>query len=265
MATLKTELTLSALLTQRCVEFSNSPKAVEIIDSGIEKMFKELVNDAFRSYSDFGKSMTEAFKAALPTNVESIVELERYNSLVVRLVKEKWATAGIESKIVEQMTELVSEFTSEKTIPKFIMASDFWKAFIEDQQEKAAEEQWSVPQVFVEESDYADGYLRVGLHPEPSESGRYSSSSKNSYHQCDFTFAFSPQSDGHGRNKKAIKHEGHQVYELYAGQLDNGVLGKKIIKAYSQFDKLVMALYYGGSFFVWDESPEDISYPGYDS
>ncbi|HHH2240402.1 TPA: hypothetical protein ACPY50_000539 [Yersinia enterocolitica] len=31
-----TELPLSALLTQRCVEFSNSPKAVEIIDKGIE-------------------------------------------------------------------------------------------------------------------------------------------------------------------------------------------------------------------------------------
>ncbi|CNF64560.1 Uncharacterised protein [Yersinia enterocolitica] len=34
-----TELPLSALLTQRCVEFSNSPKAVEIIDKGIEKLF----------------------------------------------------------------------------------------------------------------------------------------------------------------------------------------------------------------------------------
>ncbi|OJT50541.1 hypothetical protein BSR04_00250 [Serratia plymuthica] len=61
-------------------------------------------------------------------------------------------------------------------------------------------------------------------------------------------------------------HDGHQVYELYSGSLDGGVLGKKVISAYSRFDKLIMALYYGGSFLAWDEAPDadEMTYPHYE-
>lgn len=162
----------------------------------------------------------------------------------------------------QKVLELVEEFTSDEAIPKFVMASDLWKAFIEEHEERATEERWGAPQVFEEHSDY--GYIYVGLHPEAEDTGRYSSSGKSSAHSCDFLLALSPQETREGRTKTPVTHEGHQVYELFAGHMDNGVLGKKVISAYSRFDKLVMALYYGGSFLVWDESPEDICYPGND-
>ncbi len=257
------ELTLSALLTQRCVEFSNSPAAVEIIDKGVEKLFTNIVDSAFSSYGDFGKLMGEAMKKALPSGVENIVELERYNALIVRLIREKWATAGIENSIVEQMTALVNEFTSEEAIPAYIMASDFWKAFIEDQSEHALEEQWGCPQVHVDR-DSSFGSLVVGLHPEPASSSRYSSSTKDHAYNCDFYFHLSPKQDRDGRERVNTLHDGHQAYQLIGGQVDNGILGKRIIKPYSRFDKLVMALYYGSGVLVWDEEPDDLYYPSYD-
>ncbi len=256
------ELTLSDLLTQRVTQFANSDTAVEIIDKGVEKLFKDLVDDAFRSYGDFGKKLNEAFKASLPTNISEVIDLPKYNQMVVNLTREAWANSGVTSDMQQKVLALVEKFTSDEAIPKFIMASDLWAAFIEEHQERATEEQWEAPQVFVEDSDY--GFIYVGLHPEAESQSRYSSCKKSSAHSCDFMIAFKPQEKREDRTETPVTHEGHQVYELFAGHMDNGVLGKKVIRAYSRFDKLVMALYYGGSFLAWDESPEDISYPGHD-
>ncbi|HHR6215161.1 TPA: hypothetical protein ACS705_001267 [Providencia alcalifaciens] len=76
------ELTLSELLTQRCVEFANSEQAVEIIDKGIANLFNNVVDDAFRSYGDFGKAFKKAMESALPTSIEDMVDLKKYNTLV---------------------------------------------------------------------------------------------------------------------------------------------------------------------------------------
>ncbi|MCF1610084.1 hypothetical protein LQ759_09345 [Serratia marcescens] len=259
------ELTLSALLTQRCVAFSTSPKAVEIIDQGIEKMFKDLIGDAFRSYGDFGKLLTEAFKAALPTNIAKVIDLPSYNSLVINSVREQWAASGIQSDMQERVLELVKEFTTDDAIPKFIKASDLWKAFIEEHKERAAEEQWERPHVLYEEGDI-DGYFRVGLHPEPEGSSIYGKR-LDTVHRCDVHLAFSPKVEHDGGKRIPITHDGHPIYELYAGHVDStSVLGKKVISAYSRFDKLVQALYYGGSFLVMDEVPDadEMTYPHYD-
>ncbi|QBQ72164.1 hypothetical protein HWC14_gp15 [Serratia phage Parlo] len=266
IATTSPELSLSQLLTQRCVAFSTSPKAVEIIDQGIEKMFKDLIGDAFRSYGDFGKLLTEAFKAALPTNIAEVIYLPSYNSLVINSVREQWAASGIQSDMQERVLELVKEFTTDEAIPKFIKASDLWKAFIEEHKEKAAEEQWERPQVFYEESEDVDGYFRVGLHPEAEGSSVFAKRIENA-HRCDFHLAFSPQVEHQKGRRTPITHDGHPVYELYAGHVDGtNVLGKKIVAAYSRFDKLVQALYYGGSFLVMDEIPDadEMTYPHYD-
>ncbi|HEJ7283084.1 TPA: hypothetical protein SMF87_004536 [Serratia marcescens] len=265
IATTSPELSLSQLLTQRCVAFSTSPKAVEIIDQGIEKMFKDLIGDAFRSYGDFGKLLTEAFKAALPTNIAEVIDLPSYNSLVINSVREQWAASGIQSDMQDRVLELVKEFTTDDAIPKFIKASDLWKAFIEEHEERAAEEQWERPQVFYEESEHADGYFRVGLHPESEGSSVYGKR-LDCAHRCDFYLAFSPQNERENGKSTPLMHEGHQAYGLYSGHVDGDVLGKKVISAYSRFDKLVQALYYGGSFLVMDEVPDadEMTYPHYD-
>lgn len=256
------ELTLSALLTQRCMNFAASDKAVEMIDQGIEKMFKDLIGESFRSYGDFGKLLSDAFKAALPTNISAVVDLPSYNTLVINSMREAWTNSGVHTDMQQRVLELTKEFTSDKAIPKFILASELWAAFVEDNKESACENQWEQPQVIISEGEYVDGYIRVGLEPNDDSGSRYSRS-RTSAHECNVYLALSPQFNREGRTKEAILHDGHQVYELYSGSLDGSVLGKKVISAYSRFDKMIMALYYGGSLLAWDEAPDadEMTYP----
>ncbi|TDB41608.1 hypothetical protein, partial [Photorhabdus khanii] len=230
------ELTLSELLTQRCVNFSHSEKAIEIIDDGIEKLFKDLVSDAFRSYGNFGKLLTKSFENALPNNISNVIDLQKYNHMIVSKIKEEWVKSSVHNNIQQRIVELAEEFTSELTAPRYIMASKLWAAFIESNQEQAYEERWESPKVIIDEHD--DGYLWLGLDPEASSSYRYMSSNKTSTYECKIMLALSPN---------GTDEEDRQIYELFYGHLDNtNVLGKKVISAYSKFDKLIMSLYYGG-------------------
>ncbi|TDB48054.1 hypothetical protein [Photorhabdus luminescens] len=246
------ELTLSELLTQRCVNFTNSEKAIEIIDDGIEKLFKDLVSDTFRSYSDFGRLLTKSFENALPNNISDVIDLQKYNHMIVSRIKEEWVKSSIHNDIQQRIIGLTEEFTSEIATPKHIMASKLWEAFIGDNQEQAHREGWESPQIIINEHD--NKYIWVGL--DPRESNSYFYSNETSVYGCEIMLALSP---------KGADEENRQIYELFSGHLNNSdILGGKVISAYSKFDKLIMSLYYGGSLLVWDESPEDISYPSYD-
>ncbi|MDM9281613.1 hypothetical protein QU814_00115 [Providencia rettgeri] len=250
------ELTLSELLTQRCVEFANSEQAIEIIDKGITKLFTSVVDDAFRSYGDFGKAFNKAMESALPANIEDVVDLKKYNTLVAEKMRNSWEDSGIEADLQEKVIALVKDFTSDDECPKYIKASDLWEAFIEDKSESAMENQWESPQVFI--NDEHDGFIQVGIHPEERSTSRYSSNSVSAY-SCDYSFHLSIQRTG-GYRSEPLLQDGNNVYELIGGKVNDRILGKKIVKAYSRFDKLVLALYYGGSLLVWDESPEGICY-----
>ncbi|MEQ1963429.1 hypothetical protein ABLB69_09660 [Xenorhabdus khoisanae] len=256
---MKKELTLGELLTQRCAEFANSEKAVEIVDAGIERLFKNVVEDTFCSYSDFGRMIKISFKEALPANIDNIIDLQKYNQMVVNNMRDAWVNSGVSNDMQEKILELTKEFTSDESVPKYILASDLWKAFIKSNQERAAEEQWEEPQVIID--DDRDGYVWVGLHAEEATTSIYSNDRKATAHSCSFMLAFALQKD---RENQPLIYGGHNVYELFAGHMEYGTLGKRIIKAYSNFEKLVLALYYGGSYLVWDESPEGICYPNYD-
>ncbi|MBS0056917.1 hypothetical protein [Yersinia sp. Marseille-Q3913] len=258
-----TELTLSALLTERCIQFANGPQAVTIINNGIEKMLINIVNDTFHLGGLFGKQLADVFKAALPTNISNIVDLQHYNSLIIQSIRDAWATSRIEANIVERMTDLVTAFIQDGAIPKFILASELWAAFIEENHARAIEERWKTPQVIVSEFENGD-YIWIGLQPEQSRQSLYSNEIKRGPHECDSMLAFSAKYH-HGPDGKIVMlHDGMPVYELFAGHLENGVLGKAVINAYSRFDKLVLALYYGGSLLLWDKNPKKMKYPGND-
>ncbi|ATG18066.1 hypothetical protein CO695_17805 [Providencia alcalifaciens] len=247
------ELTLSELLTQRCVEFANSEQAVEIIDKGIANLFNNVVDDAFRSYGDFGKAFKKAMESALPTSIEDMVDLKKYNTLVTEKMRNSWEKSGIETDLQEKVAALVKDFVSEEECPKYIKASDLWEAFIEGNASNAIENGWDSPQVFFD--DERDGSIFVSLHPDEATSS-YNSIRES---ECDYRFFLSSvREDGYG--SELFLHEGHQVYELFGGKVKGNTLGKRIINPYSRFDKLILNLYYGGSLLVWDESPEDICY-----
>lgn len=159
------------------------------------------------------------------------------------------------------MTDLVEEFTHDKAIPKYILASDLWAAFIEVNAQRAVEEQWKKPQVVVSQFDNGD-HIWIGLHPDHPTKSPYPIGPKISAHECDFMLAFSAQYRLERDSKTAILYDGKPAYSLFSGYMDRGTLGKSVIHPYSRFDRLVLALYYGGSLLLWDKSPEGLRYPG---
>ncbi|HHM9318137.1 TPA: hypothetical protein ACRNS5_005364 [Pseudomonas aeruginosa] len=105
--------TLQDLLAERVTLYAASDRPRELIDEGIDKLFKEVVSDAFRSYGDFGGAIKEAVKAALPANVSDILDLQRYNAIVANALRQRWESAGLSAVILEQ---------ADKSIPRCLPA-----------------------------------------------------------------------------------------------------------------------------------------------
>ncbi|WP_368762016.1 hypothetical protein [Klebsiella pneumoniae] len=250
-------LTLAELLTHRCVEFSASPKAVEIIDQGIEKMFKDLVSDAFRSYGDFGKIMGEAFKAALPANVDSILEVGRYNELVTNALRAKWQSSGIADDMVRKAEEALTEVMTESAVPKRVRLSKLLESFIEEHQEQASREGWEKPDVRCDE----DGkFLHIYFGKEEKQRGSsylYSSSERSKYDLENSIAA---------RLEEGKDEDGHPVYRIYSAKLEDKaiqhIVSLDLIR--DEWERYMVALYYGQADLVFDCDPEDYSYPNGD-
>lgn len=75
--------TLNELLTDGVYRFTQSDAPQKIIDEAVQSLFSALIKNAFCSYGDFGKQMDALIKNALPQNLEDLVELPKYNKLII--------------------------------------------------------------------------------------------------------------------------------------------------------------------------------------
>ncbi|MND16968.1 hypothetical protein D3C77_04640 [compost metagenome] len=249
---------LATDIAKHCAAFEQSPEYAEMIRAHVKKLYDEAINDTFR-WGKFPNAVKEALQAALPANISEMVDLPRYNLLMARALAEQWETAAVGDQVVKHMQDLVLKFVKEDATPEFILASDLWAAYIEEHKEEALHNGWESPHVVTTDED---GFFYIGLCKEPESGSSYRSSSKDKPYQCDIYLGFHHVTDS---DRKTVKQDGHEVYTLFAGQLDNSdVLGKKPVQFRGRFEKLVGALYYGNSKLVLNEDADDIYYPGYD-
>lgn len=244
--------TLEQLLHDRVSQFAASERPKEIIDQHVEKMFASVIDDAFRSYGDMGKAVKESIKAAMPGNVSEMVELTRYNSLIANAMKERWAEAGVGNEMVRRTHEAIDEVIKDMQMPEFVSLRELLEAFVEEHAEEAMHEGWEAPRIEIEESEHVDGHWRIYFDKYPGES-RYST---RSVHRLDNMLAISAR-DNEPR-------DGHDVGEVYAAQVDGDIMSRKMGVWHRDWEKLMVALYYGGAKLVIDCDADDFSYPGYD-
>ncbi|MGS8100564.1 hypothetical protein ACU696_11290 [Providencia sp. PROV_01] len=161
------------------------------------------------------------------------------------------------------MKDLVLKFIKSHEIPKYIKASDLWKAYVDQYQEEAAHEGWGRPLVVISDGEYTweKGVFHIGLDKEPASDSPYSHRSKEKYYQCETHLSFRQETIREMREDVTVMHDGYPVYSLYAGELEySDTLGKKVVQFRSEFERLVSALHYGGSLLVLDESDADEIY-----
>jgi hypothetical protein len=242
--------TLQQLLTTHVEAFVNSEKPAAIIDKGVEKLFNDLIEDAFRSYGDLAKVVKEAIKAAMPANVGDMIQLAKYNDLIAKSLKARWEDSCAESHLLTEAGKAIDEILIDKAMPAEISLNALIEAFIEENKEEAVENQWEYPDVRIAESEY--GGYHIYFDKQPKNDGLRHSRERS---QCDLEYAIHVNfRDGSMPDAK-----GNSIGEVYSAKVG----GDKIREAMtlrSATDRMIAALYFGNSRLVIDCVEGDFSY-----
>lgn len=249
-------LTIAEVLSERMKAMATSETMLAILDKRIEKCLTDIVDDAFSSWGDFSKGAKEAFKAALPGNLDSVIDLGRYNTMIEQRLRDAFADSNISNDMMAKAERALKDAMDDKSLPPVIMLSALIQAFIDDNAEYACEEQQETPDLRLEEDNrYSNKYAHFYFDKSKKES-RYGS--KDSVYNLDNNLAM-----------RAIPGEeinGNQVYEVYSAKIDDQFVQRMVNTNLMNRDweKMVFALYYGQSKICIDCDPDDFSYPGND-
>lgn len=262
-----TNKSLQDLLNERVALFCASDKPIELIDAAIEKLMKDLMENAFRSYGDFADAMKAAIKDAMPANVEDFVQLERYNAIIAENLRRRWNETTLGSSLVENANKAIDEILADGGLLQGeVKLSALIDAFLEDNKEYAADNHCEAAEFRMKLDD--DGkYLHLYFDKQSdsdyrSEHSTYSSRGRS---RDDYELAHAI----HMRIEETIKPDtswGDTKYrgEVYAAKLDE----KKIavdMQLYSKWKKVLASLYFGNATLLIDCNPEDrASYGLYD-
>jgi hypothetical protein len=253
--------TLQQLLTERVAIFAQSDRPKEIIDANVEKLFKEVIADLFRNYGDLGKAVAESVKKALPGNVDNYFELARYNDLVATALRERWASSGVTGAMLQNAQQAITDAMKDVEIPKTVSLRDILDQFTDAHKQRAVEERWEAPRVDFEDGPYNSvEFLYISFDPEPESDYKartalsYTTKSGRTGYQLKYRLSV------HIRGKNE---QGFQFGDVYAATLDDVPLGRHF-SLHSRWERLIGALYFGGSQLVIDCEPDDISYGIYD-
>lgn len=260
-----TDQTLQQLLAKRVTAYAESERPRELIDAGIDKMFKDVVDDAFRSYGDFGKAIKEAVSKALPANVSDMFELTRYNALVAESLRQRWQAAAVSETLMVKASAAIDEVLANDFVSGEVSLRQLIGAFVEDNKEKAAEENWERPEIRFEDGSIGSTpYLHIYFDPEPEDSHRADNSfrSRSSRNNYELKHALNVRIEGERETGDTWKRT-HQFGTVYSAKLDD----KKIavdMQIYSKWERMLASLYFGNATLVIDCDADDFSYGLYD-
>ncbi|WP_313278157.1 hypothetical protein [Stutzerimonas balearica] len=263
-----TEQTLQQLLAQRVSEYAASDRPRELIDAGIDKMFKEVIDDAFRAYGDFGKAIKEAVKEALPANVSDMFELTRYNALVAEALRQRWEAAAVSETLMVKANAAIDEVLKNDFASGEVSLRALLEAFVEEHKEKAAEEHWERPEIRFEDGSIGSGeFLHIYFDPEPedghrSERSYLSSRASSSRDNYELKHALHVRIERERKIEDRHWPRTEKLGSVYSAKLDE----KKVavdMQIYSEWERMLASLYFGNATLVIDCEPDDFSY-GFD-
>lgn len=251
------EQTLQQLLAERVTAYADSERPKELIDAGIDKLFKDVVDDAFRSYGDFGKAIKEAVAQALPAKVENMFELGRYNALVANALKQRWEAAATESTLLSQAHKAIDEVLDQGFLAGEVSLRMLLDEFIEKHKEEATENHWEGPEIRFEENG---DYLHIYFDPEPEEDYRNGYRSTRSQYELKHAIHLRIT----GKKETGITWAPFNLIgKVYSAKLDDKKIATNM-QIYTQWERMLASLYFGDATLVVDCDPDDISYGLYD-
>jgi hypothetical protein len=224
---------LNKIVNDTLVQMEEEKYVEKVVKSTLEKTIASLVEDVFRSYSDFGKNLKTHIEENLNINL-SRLGLEGYNGLVLAAVQEQLDKAitiqGID-KIKESMNEMLSDVKKEYTLTEIIEAlkgESCKEEYEYDYDEKI--------ELIIE--DAGSGYKHIYMDVE-EKGGKY---------ECDYQISLDKEGKPY-----SIKLKGDEINT------------KKIMGGLYGLDKLLFKIYSSGAKIVLNqgECSEDYEYETY--
>lgn len=78
---------LNKIMNETLTGLENEGYVEKIVRQQLEKTIKDIINDTFREYSDFGKQLEEYIKNNININFDKL-GIEEYNMLILTVLKE---------------------------------------------------------------------------------------------------------------------------------------------------------------------------------
>lgn len=248
--------TLEAIMVDQVQAFAESDRPSEIITANVDRLFSELVREAFSSHGTFAAGVKAEFARALPANLSKIIELPRYNDLVANALRERWEEAGVTGDLLRRAKEAIDDLLRNDYIPEFISLRELLDAFVEVHQVKASERDWHVPHISITETDGVAGrgrYIHVLFDAEPEFNYRERHAMRERT-RADIDYPNRITIHITGNNDL-----GHEFGQVITAVLEGEPIGRHFTMT-TRWKKLVACLYFGASKLVVDCGPEEFAY-----
>lgn len=235
-------------------KYQESDAYQQLITKHIEKMVSDSLNQVFGWNGAYRQQFEALLTEAMPKNLEDMVDLAKYHTLFTQSLEATWESNALPTQVVKTAQETVLKFTDNFQIPEYVRMSELIEAFVSDHEEEAQRERWECPLILFNREDRKfNEFIEIGIDSHKEESSIYRvSKSKDSAFSFDNNLYLT---------REGKDHEGHPVFKLYSGRLENQQLGVRVARFYSDFERLVACMYFGGSLLVLDtEDFDDFTY-----
>lgn len=224
---------LNKVVNDTLSEMENEKFVEKIVKDTLEKSIKSIVDDIFRSYSDFGKKLETYIESNLNIDFNRL-GLEGYNGIVLAAVKEQLdksiTVQGVE-KIKNSMDEMLSDIKEEYTLSEIIEK-------VKDDSDKESYEYDYDEHVFLIIDKSSGGYTHIYIDNDEDEADR--------------KYDYSYQIDIDNKGKPySIKFKGD---EINTKQIMGGLYG---------LDKLLFKIYASGAKIKLDQGDDADDYDLY--
>lgn len=224
---------LNKIVNDTLVQMEEEKYVEKVVKSTLEKTIANLVDDVFRSYSDFGKNLEKYIEENLNINFDKL-GLEGYNGLVLAAVQEQLdktiTIQGIE-KIKESMNDMLKDTKDEYTLTEIITAL----------KEESCKEEYEFDydeKIGLIIEDASHGYKRIYMDEED----------KDEKYECDYQISLDKEGKLYSINLKG-------------SEIDT----KKIMGGLYGLDGLLFKIYSSGAKIILDqgECSDDYEYDLY--
>ena len=233
------ESTVSAALESAL----NPDRVRDIIETAVKKTVDHAIDQAFRPYGEFGKTVEKAIATLMPHSLD-MEGVSGFNDLILKVIAKRVQEVGderIEQALLPTLNKLLAPAPAELKLSDLVqtMLDEWGDHYRRDGSEK--------PTIIVERSDSivsASGYHHIYLDPK-DQSSSYGSSKYACRVQIDIT--------GQG-DVYSLKVDGKDIKEqLFAGPMYD-------------FDRYVFHLYTGKTKIIVDRTDfDDVYYSGSES